>query len=139
MFPRGVGFGICERLILQLSLPHPPDANISFSSVLGSDHCPSGGLVPCQGLTLVMACRNRERAETARMELYQCLDASLARRRKSDDSLYGDIFRANLRIDIIKLDLGVMETVLEAGRELSERYGVQSFPNHTHFIVFSII
>lgn len=71
----GVGFGICQRLIVQLSSPTPSDT-LPFSPSRNKDPStqpyPSPFAAP-QGCTLVLACRNAVKAHQARQQLQQLL------------------------------------------------------------------
>jgi 3-keto steroid reductase len=118
---RGVGFGICERLLSQLSSPTPSDANLQLYPPVNSSSVKP--LPPYQGLTLILACRNLERAEAARKELYQRADVEVAKRRgKAGDNGHADRFRANLHIELQYIDLADLKTVFKAADELSNKY-----------------
>lgn len=88
---RGVGFGICRRLLFQLCLSNPPD---SWPQAWAK---PSGGSpesTRVDGLTLIMACRSTQRAEAARKDLYKELDAYIARlRARPGCDGHADVFR----------------------------------------------
>lgn len=121
----GVGFGICHRLLLQLSrsqctdaLPRPEISSIY--SAYGTDNIPLG---PCDGLTLVLACRNFSRAKLAKDQLLQLLDDDIAKQRKLGTyDGHGDIFRKNLQIDIQLLDLASLSSVFKFGEEIVSKY-----------------
>ncbi|CAE6465303.1 unnamed protein product [Rhizoctonia solani] len=115
----GVGFGVCQRLLVQLSQKSPPDASPKAQKhpIASSDDA-SSPFLPIDGLTLVLACRSAQRAETARSNLFELIDNELAKR----DTPYGRSFRKNLEIEIVKLDLSSVESVFE-------------FPYITHLIL----
>ncbi|KAI0316123.1 hypothetical protein OF83DRAFT_1164480 [Amylostereum chailletii] len=116
----GIGFGICRRLLFQLSLAKPTDATPKFErSGAESLHIP----YPCVGLTLIMACRSTERAEAAKMELLQLFeeDVSQSELHKKDTQHVED-FRQNLELKIHKLDLASVQSVLHFADELKQTY-----------------
>jgi 3-keto steroid reductase len=137
----GVGFGICHRLILQLSNAHPEDAQLQLASVVDTNDLGDITFDPCEGLTLVMACRSISRAEKARTELYGLLDEDLARRKATGtyDS-HAKRFRENLHIELQQLDLASMTSVFRAAGEISQRcvsphpYRVWMLTDATYFL-----
>ncbi|KAE8253783.1 hypothetical protein A4X13_0g3664 [Tilletia indica] len=72
----GVGYGICQRLLVQLSAPIPPDTLPEHPSKRdeGSDPPPPSPFAAPYGVTLVLACRNAIKAHRARLELQAMLD-----------------------------------------------------------------
>ncbi|PWY99419.1 hypothetical protein BCV70DRAFT_200990 [Testicularia cyperi] len=71
----GVGFGICQRLIVQLSSPTPSDT-LPFHPKLNPDPTQSAKPSPFSapnGCTIVLACRNPIKAHKARQQLQQLL------------------------------------------------------------------
>ncbi|KAL1747740.1 hypothetical protein HDZ31DRAFT_60920 [Schizophyllum fasciatum] len=120
----GVGFATCQRLIAQLLDENPYDAHPR------SDN-PSYNVIdapapPYAGLTLIMACRRRKNAEEARENLLKTLD-ELVERTPTDRAR---TFKAELRIDIVDLDLSSLTSVFAAARTLRERY---SYISHLIF------
>lgn len=72
----GVGFGICQRLIVQLSSPNPSDTLPSHPQCRPDpsvEPSPSPFAAP-DGCTIVLACRNPIKAHKARQQLKQLLD-----------------------------------------------------------------
>lgn len=119
----GIGFGICKRLLFQLSYAHPPDAEPEFITVLDRKALGNVHISPSPGLTLVLACRSMSKAEAARKELYAALDEELARRKQLPGyDRHGDVFRANLRIDLQYIDMAAMGSVFAASKEMSKKY-----------------
>ncbi|KAI0052591.1 hypothetical protein FA95DRAFT_1553254 [Auriscalpium vulgare] len=125
----GVGFGICRRLLFQLSQPRPSDANPLFESTTGlvsfdPNSVPaSGPEYPCQGLTLIMACRNRQRAETARTELLRLFEEDVKTREKQQgEAAHVEVFRKNLTVTIHSLDLASVHSVFEFSTLVSQNY-----------------
>ncbi|CUA69407.1 3-keto steroid reductase [Rhizoctonia solani] len=115
----GVGFGVCHRLLVQLSQKSPPDASPKAQKhPITSPDDEISPFLPVDGLTLILACRSPQRAETARSSLYKLIDDELARR----DTPHGRAFRKNLEIEIVKLDLSSVESVF-------------AFPYITHLIL----
>ncbi|KAL9938688.1 hypothetical protein V8E36_002407 [Tilletia maclaganii] len=72
----GVGYGICQRLLVQLSAPIPPDTLPEHPSKRdpGSESPPPSPFAAPDGITLVLACRNAIKAHRARLELQALLD-----------------------------------------------------------------
>jgi 3-keto steroid reductase len=86
----GVGLGISTRFLLQSTLAlldnpfHPPPDSLPqkepfrISPLLAKSHgCP---FFPCEGITLILACRSQARAMAARQTLLDSLRAELARK-----------------------------------------------------------
>ncbi|KAA1466053.1 NAD(P)-binding protein, partial [Dentipellis sp. KUC8613] len=117
----GIGFGTCRRLLDQLSQPHPTDAKPQFPPNEGQ--ADQGFTYPCDGLTLIMACRNAQRAEAARDKLLKTFEEDVQRRRHEPGHLaHAKKFRENLEIKIHKLDLASVQSVLEFGDEIGRTY-----------------
>ncbi|KAG7448766.1 3-keto sterol reductase [Guyanagaster necrorhizus] len=116
----GVGFSICQRFLFQLS---DVDQPLPSSSREG-DLFP----YPCEGLTLIMACRSFHRADMARRELYASLDSHMS---KTNTGYGGHAkrFRENLKIEIHTVDLADISSVFAFADEVSETY-----PYISHFI-----
>lgn len=118
----GVGFGVCKRLLFQLSYAHPPDSEPEFVNLLDRSSLGSLHVSPCSGLTLVLACRSLSKAEVARKELYAALDEELAtRKRQPGYDGHGDLFRANVKINVQYIDMASMGSVFAAAKELSQK------------------
>jgi 3-keto steroid reductase len=118
----GVGFGICQRLLIQLCLSNPPDSWPQSWAHTSDAH---GAIEPPRhdGLTLIMACRSTQRAEAARKELYTELDAHITglRKRPGYDG-HADVFRRNLKIEVEYLDLAVLSTVFNFAARMSKQW-----------------
>lgn len=94
-------------------------------------------VAPCAGLTLVLACRSMSKAEAARKELFVALDEELARRKRGPGyDGHGDMFRANLQIDLQYIDMAAMGSVFQAANELALKCVTPSLrahtPSHSH-------
>ncbi|KAI6128414.1 NAD(P)-binding protein [Pisolithus croceorrhizus] len=117
----GVGFGICHRLLVQLSSNYCEDAHPKY---------PFHGLsssaefqVPCDGLTLILACRSRQRAEEAKSQLYKLLDKHISQLRKSPHyDGCADKFRQNLVIAIHLIDLASVRSVFDFADGVTQTY-----------------
>ncbi|KAJ7727909.1 hypothetical protein B0H16DRAFT_246781 [Mycena metata] len=119
----GVGFGVCRRLLFQLCLANPPDSQPQSWANHSDDGLGSVDALRADGLTLIMACRSTQRAETARKELYQELDAHIARlRTRADYDGHADVFRRNLKIEVERLDLAELSSVFTFAAQISDRY-----------------
>ncbi|KAG7093621.1 hypothetical protein E1B28_007285 [Marasmius oreades] len=120
----GIGFGICQRLLYQLSESSPPDANLPVEQKLSLTGDTDDGIqTPCQGLTLILACRSKKRAEAAMEKLFTLLDEHIEKlkKRKGYDG-HAEVFRKNLRLKFHELDLGMLSTVSKFSNELKENY-----------------
>ena len=108
----GIGYGCCKRLLVQLCQLNPPDARPqAFASHISSDEKAPAGY---KGLTLIMACRNRKRAETARTKLLRWFDGQVEtlRRLPNYDEDYVSNFLRNCHVEIEELDLASVSSVL---------------------------
>ena len=124
MLCSGIGFGICERLLLQLSSRKSSDAQPqnTLVSIWGSALNDEPPISDVQGLTLIMACRSRSKAEAARTKLYNILDAHIKKQRKLPGyDGHADSFCEGLKIEIHCLDLAVIQSVFRFSAELSQK------------------
>jgi 3-keto steroid reductase len=113
----GVGFGICRRLLYGFAQDSPDDARPLFPRS-GVDE--PGIEYPCAGLTLIMACRSRQRAEAARTQLLSLFDSDVERLRKLPGGAERVIaFRANLVIAVHTLDLASVQSTLAFADEVA--------------------
>ncbi|QRW16274.1 hypothetical protein RhiXN_04275 [Rhizoctonia solani] len=111
----GVGFGVCHRLLVQLSQKSPPDASPEAQKhPIASPDDEISPFVPADGLTLILACRSAQRAETARTNLYKLIDKEIAK----SNTAHAQLFRKNLDIEIVKLDLSSVESVFECAADI---------------------
>ncbi len=76
---------------------------------------------PCEGLTLVMACRSFHRADTARRELYASLDSHMAKKNTGYGG-HAKRFRENLKIEIHTVDLAEISSIFAFADEVSKTY-----------------
>ena len=117
----GVGFGNCQRLLEQLSSEHQTDANPQFDIPVESKDVPDER-PQWSGLTLIMVCRNMQKAETARGKLLSYLDQILeARKVKGVPDEYGRNFRQNLIIEIEKCDFTSVKSVVDCARGMRKK------------------
>ncbi|KAG8745779.1 hypothetical protein FRC10_007041 [Ceratobasidium sp. 414] len=128
----GVGFGVCHRLLIQLSQSSPSDASPEAQkSSLSRKLTEVPPYTPAAGATLILACRSQKRAEAARDQLFQLLDKELARRKaKNVDVNHGDLFRRNLDIQVVSLDLSSVDKVFACAEGVRQR-----FPYITHMVL----
>ncbi len=119
----GVGFGICERLLHQLSHAVPPDIE-ALNIPTGADSLP----IPSDGVTLIMACRSVQRAEAAKKELLQSLDAYIQSRVHTEGVVdeHADSFRLNVEIDVLAVDLADLASVFRFTDRVKKRCAVVS-------------
>jgi len=70
-----------------------------------------------------MACRDLKRAEAARTQLYDLLDEHIATIPTSSTTYrYAAEFRRKVQLDIHRLDLSATRSVLQFGKEVSQKY-----------------
>ncbi|KIJ23344.1 hypothetical protein M422DRAFT_213917, partial [Sphaerobolus stellatus SS14] len=116
----GVGFAVCQRLIEQLASPIPPDSLLKPSDEKSDLSCP---LAPTQKLSLILACRNKGRAEKAQKLLWDALDKRIRwLKSRAGYNGHAEAFRKNLTIDFIQLDLASMDSVFSFTEEVESRY-----------------
>ncbi|KAG8904402.1 hypothetical protein FRB99_001824 [Tulasnella sp. 403] len=128
----GVGFGICHRLLVQLSDPNPSDATLRDFGLSQAD-TPQPQYQPVTGLTLILACRNKSRAETARAKLWELFQEHLEQARLQwgeEYYEYATAFRRNVNIDFVCCDLGRTDRIFDFCDEISKRY-----PYITHLVL----
>ncbi|KAI5122148.1 hypothetical protein M0805_000795 [Coniferiporia weirii] len=131
----GVGFAVCHRLLVQLARRLPPDAlpqrAVSREVCIDEDaNIDLEELADCDGLTLILACRDVTKAEAARTELFRLLDEEVTRQKlqKNYDGHAGR-FRENVVVVVHRLDLASVESVFNFGREINSKY-----PYVSHFV-----
>jgi len=136
--PRGVGFGVCQRLLEQLSSPSPSDAQPQ-SHVLQGKPTQDTPPFPCvSGLTLILACRNERRAEEARQKLLLFLDNHIRmltikaqNENQSPTSAsnldHAQAFKRGLCIEFVKLDLSTSAGVFSFCDVIKSRWDTISW------------
>ena len=103
----GVGFGICHRLLSQLSIKSQDPNELELR---------------CDGLTLILACRNKQRAEAARAKLCIIADELVRRAKLSPDyDGHAETFRKNLHIAIHTIDLADIQSVFRFADEIAQK------------------
>ncbi|KAH7888093.1 NAD(P)-binding protein [Phlebopus sp. FC_14] len=118
----GVGFGICHRLLLQLSSQIWEDGKPKYAFHNVSDTSENLPML-CDGLTLILACRSRKRAEVARDKLYRLVDEHIERLKNLPDyEGHAEVFRKNLDIVVHTIDLAHIRSVFRFADEISQTY-----------------
>ncbi|KAF5346909.1 hypothetical protein D9758_010134 [Tetrapyrgos nigripes] len=120
----GVGYGICQRLLFQLAESTSPDISLpvtdSSNSYAGNSNEHDNDArrhadqfpMPCEGLTLIMACRSVKRAEAARLKLLMSFNAHVEKlKKKKGYNGHGEKFRENVQVDIHSVDLAMTSTI----------------------------
>ncbi|KAG8944966.1 hypothetical protein FRC04_001318 [Tulasnella sp. 424] len=116
----GVGLGICQRLITQLATRVPSD---SYPQIGLKSKAPRLSIEPAEGLTLILACRNPQRAEEARKKLWSFLDTFIAQQIR--DGLYdgyAETFKKGLKIEFVQCDLSRSDKVFAFCDEIKRKY-----------------
>ncbi|KAL4241180.1 hypothetical protein ABKN59_000119 [Abortiporus biennis] len=117
----GVGYGICQRLLVQLSQSVPPDALPQFRPLGYTIGQPE--VQRYDGLTLIMACRSKHRALAARKTLLEFFDNYIEQEKQRPDyDGHVELFKKNLEINFHALDMASMHSVFQFGDEISQRY-----------------
>jgi 3-keto steroid reductase len=112
----GVGFGICQRLLVQLSQRSPTDAQPRFGE--GRNEFEA-----CEGVTLIMACRSVERAKEARGRLLHFFDSHVkGQARKLNYDGHAESFQKNVNVEIERLDLASVQSVFNFCNAVSKKY-----------------
>lgn len=117
-----MGFGACQRLLEQLSSEHQTDANPQFDIPVESREVPDER-PQWSGLTLIMVCRNMQKAEAARRKLLSHLDQIVKQRRAANGTPdeHGKNFQRNVVIEIEKCDFTSVASVVGCARGMRAR------------------
>lgn len=108
-------------MLFQLSQKAPPDAFPQLS--LYPSLPPPTEVTGADGLTLIMACRSRSRAEAAKIKLLESFDEHVEKLKSSPRyDGHAEAFKQNLNVVIHTVDLSSVDSVLAFGEELSSRY-----------------
>ncbi|KAG2119161.1 NAD(P)-binding protein [Suillus discolor] len=123
----GVGLGICQRLLVQLISKSPTDAQPHYNFHVQKTTTSDASL---DGLTLILACRSRQRGEAARDQLYQFSDEQV----RHQEILPGydghaETFRKHLTIVVHTVDLSRIQTVCRFADEV-----IKTYPYVSHLI-----
>ncbi|KAH9024502.1 NAD(P)-binding protein [Lactarius pseudohatsudake] len=118
----GVGFGICRRLLYNLAQNSPDDARPLFPLSVATDVADVA--YPSAGLTLIMACRSRQRAEAARAQLLEQFEKDVAQLQQSTPGRAERVaaFCKNLVVAIHLLDLASVQSTLAFADEVARTY-----------------
>ncbi|KAG2148026.1 NAD(P)-binding protein [Suillus clintonianus] len=116
----GIGLGICQRLLVQLISKSPTDAQPHYDFHVQSKIVDG---VSFNGLTLILACRSRQRGEAARDKLYQFADEQV-RQHETFPGYDGhaETFRKHLTIVVHTVDLSRIQTVFRFADEVTKTY-----------------
>ncbi|KAI0347014.1 hypothetical protein BDW22DRAFT_485718 [Trametopsis cervina] len=121
----GVGFGISQRLLVQLTQKNPTDALPQFQP-LGTTSVDSLQ-EHYDGLTLIMACRSEARALAARSKLIALLDSLVAEQKALPGyDGHAERFRKNVEINYHHLDMLDVNSTFRFTEELSKKYSYVS-------------
>ncbi|TFK28689.1 3-keto sterol reductase [Coprinopsis marcescibilis] len=114
----GVGYGICQRLLVQLCEETPSDSlPQAFEEVIkDSTRFPPG-------LTLIMACRSPKRAEKARTDLHRFFERHVAKLR-SQPGYTGraEELQKYLTVNVETLDLASIRSVIAFASVVKAKY-----------------
>ena len=118
---RGVGYGICQRVLLQLCQRDPSDSH---------PQPPTPGDVPAlpetgyKGVTLIMACRNMKRADAARTKLLHWFSQQIReverKTLKKEDKEHARAFSRDCDVKIAELDLASFGSVVEFSTRIKQ-------------------
>ncbi|PPR00673.1 hypothetical protein CVT24_000961 [Panaeolus cyanescens] len=124
----GVGYGICQRLLTQLVQPNGRDARPQAFAKTAGQPTPHPGY---QGLTLVMACRNVEKANVACHELLRWFDEyvqELSTEEGFDEAMARN-FVENCEVRVEEVDLASFKSVMQFAARLRVK-----LPYITHLV-----
>lgn len=77
----------------------------------------------CDGLTLILACRSKQRAEAARAKLHDIADEQVRHAKRSPDyDGHAEVFRKNLYIAIHIVDLADVQSVFHFADEIAQKW-----------------
>jgi len=117
----GIGYGICQRLLLNFCGDDLKDA---LPQALATQNVPAPcEFTPTNKLCLILACRNSKKASLAREGLLRFLDEHICQAKKMDPSRSErmDEFRENLSIDLLELDLASVASTFKFCDQVSKR------------------
>ncbi|KAG1803395.1 NAD(P)-binding protein [Suillus subaureus] len=124
----GVGLGICQRLLVQLISRSPTDAQPHYDFHVQKTTTTDD--VSFDGLTLILACRSRQRGEAARDKLYQFADEQVRHFEiLSGYDGHAETFRKHLTIVVHTVDLSRIQTVFRFADEV-----IKTYPYVSHLI-----
>jgi 3-keto steroid reductase len=114
----GIGFGICQRLLLQVTSKSPTDAQPHYDFHVKQN---IDDEVSFNGLTLILACRNRQRGEAARDKLYRLVDERVRRLETLPGyDGHAGTFRKHLAIVVHTVDLASIQSVFKFADEVTK-------------------
>ncbi|KAF8216590.1 hypothetical protein K438DRAFT_397965 [Mycena galopus ATCC 62051] len=116
---RGIGLGVCERLLRQLCSGSPPDSAPNARTTSGK---PWEFWQDCDGLTLVMGCRSSSSGHEAREQLLKHSDFQISRIKDQVQFERAKQFRKNLIVEVAVLDLTEGSSVLKFAAWTRERF-----------------
>jgi len=117
LYNSGVGFGICQRLLLQLTSRSVTDAHPLYDFHLKKK---IDDQVSFNGLTLILACRSKQRGEAARDKLYRLVDERVRHLEKFQGyDGHATTFRKHLTIAVHTVDLARIQTVFRFADEVT--------------------
>ncbi|KAF9042965.1 hypothetical protein BJ165DRAFT_1481981 [Panaeolus papilionaceus] len=125
----GVGYGICQRLLSQLVQPDALDGRPQAFAKTKSEITPHPGY---QGLTLVMACRNVEKANAACHELLRWFDDYVQELSQEEgfDEAHARNFMENCEVRVEEVDLASFKSVVQFAARLRTK-----LPYITHLVL----
>jgi len=112
----GVGYGICQRLILACCGEEGEIPQDALPQTLASPGSPAPcAFAPTHKLCLILACRSLKKAAEARTQLLEFLDRHITDYREANPSSSERLknFRKNLMIDLLELDLASSASTLD--------------------------
>jgi 3-keto steroid reductase len=118
---RGVGYGICQRLLLQICQRDPPDSHPQLPTPGDVLALPETGY---KGVILIMACRNMKRADAARTKLLhwfsQQIEKVERKTLKKEDKEHARAFSRDCDVQIAELDLASFGSVVEFSTKIKQ-------------------
>lgn len=123
----GVGLGICQRLLVQLISKSPTDAQPHYDFHIQKTTTDDASF---DGLTLILACRSRQRGEAARDNLYQFADEQVRHLKMLPGyDGHAETVRKHLTVVVHTIDLSRIQTVFRFADEV-----IKTYPYVSHLI-----
>ncbi len=121
---RGVGYGICQRLLLQLCQRNPSDSHPQpLAPGDGSVALPETGY---KGVTLIMACRNTKRADAARTKLLHWFSQQIKeverKTLRTEDKEHARAFSGDYDVQVAELDLASFGSVVKFSTKIKQQF-----------------
>jgi 3-keto steroid reductase len=125
----GVGYGICQRLLSQMSQRCPSDSSTTLNRHHNSAEPRISSSGPLRSLHLIMACRNLKKAETAKSKLLHWFEKTVKVTSPMGGLNSEQIeFFEKLRVQILPLDLASVQSTFAFCKQVIEKCVYSNYP-----------